>query len=251
MRSILLALVLSAGFLPALVASEDGVTLFRESCSGCHTVGGGDSAGPDLLAATQKPRDELAADVVRMEEHVGPLSSEKREALVALLTRPDVKELLVEDAPDPAPLVAPPAGSPDLGRRLFFGEARFANNGSPCFGCHAVHGRGGNLAGDLTRVHDRIGEGGIVTVSERPAFPLMKASYRNHPVQPEEAQHLAAFLRVAAKQPAGAPPGDASTLHGLAAGAAFVVLGSVSLVVRSRRGTVRERLNRRAPGANP
>ena len=254
-RAVLVAVLVTLPFVArgaVAPASATGAKLFLEVCAGCHSIGGGDQAGPDLIAAARLPRENLRTTVKRMEENAGPLKPEQIEALVDLLKDPDVK-VRIAAASAPAIEMSPErkAASASTGRRLFFGEAPLANRGSPCFACHSVAGRGGNLAVDLTGVHARRGEAALLSTTEKPAFPLMKAAYAGRPVTSQEAYHLAAFFEEsAAKIPAGATPPAERTgaLHGAATGLAVVVLAAVALVSRSRRGGVRSRMVRKSAG---
>jgi ubiquinol-cytochrome c reductase cytochrome c subunit len=250
MRSVLLAVALAFALASRSVAAEThpGAAVYLELCSACHTIGEGDGAGPDLLPATKKAPQELRAAIVRMETNVGPMRPEQIDSLVDLLKTPNVQQILTGGAAPAAPNEKPlPAGSALEGRRLFFGEARLQNGGSPCFACHSVGGRGGNLAADLTSVRTRIGSTGLTTLAERPTFPMMKAAYATHPVTQQEAIHLAAFF-TAPTATNGPAPGGQSVLHSAAAGAVVAFLGAVALLFRARREGVRSRVVRRASG---
>lgn len=246
MRSVLLAALVVLSALPRNAAADLApvVAQFTDHCAPCHSVGGGDAAGPDLLPATKKPPEELRVAIKSMEANVGPLTAADIDGYIALLRSPDVQTLVSGGVPHtPAP-PAVPQGSPDAGRHLFFGGNRFANGGTPCFACHAVGGRGGNLAADLTRVHSRIGDRGILAVAQTPAFPMMKAAYGKHPVTAAEAVDLAAFLRTFPVSEATGS--DSGVLHNAAAGAVVAILGAVALLFRARREGVRARMVRRA-----
>ncbi len=232
--------------IPAL-AADPGATLFVELCTGCHTVGGGDLEGPDLIAATKYPHDELEAAVRRMTEYAGPLSDAQIDALVALLNDPGVKERIAA-ALNPPTETAPPPGDPVFGKKLFFGEAKLAGGGSPCFACHAAGGRGGNLARDLTGAPDRLGATVVLAATERPGFPLMKAAYIDRPVTADEARHIAAYLATTGNQLG--EPERVRPVHAAAGGLAILTLGAVALLFRARRAGVRERLLRDAERRN-
>ncbi len=221
MYAFVLAAILAAG-----VAPPDGAKLFNDNCTACHTIGGGDGAGPDLIHAAAMPRDGIRKAVTRMQDNVGPLQPDQIDALVAFLQ---------SKAPAPAVAMSPEqkAAKAAIGRQLFFGERRLANGGTPCFACHAVAGRGGNLAVDLTGVYARRGEAALISTEEQPAVPLMKAAYAAHALTPQEAWHLAAFFKDA---PNEKPAIDRTVLvHGSAAGIAAVVLAAIAVVIRPRR----------------
>jgi cytochrome c553 len=219
-----------------------GAKLFIDTCAVCHTIGGGDTAGPDLIAAAHKSRAEIEAAVKRMQENVGPLEPAKIEALVSLLQAPDAKARIALAAGPPAIEIPPElkAASAETGRRLFFGEQAFSNRGIPCAGCHAVAGHGGNLAVDLTAVHARRGDPPLIAAAEQPAIPLMKAAYGHRPVTRQEAYHLLAFFRDSEKSAPVRP--RIGSVHMLAAGLTLVVLGGIAPLFRSRRAGTRSRM---------
>ena len=207
----------------------DGARVFEENCSACHSIGGGDLAGPDLIRVKAWPADDIRKGVVRMQENSGPLTADQIEALVEFLHKDSGAQIAVVDVPPEQK-----AASAAIGRQLFFGEVPFANRGTPCFGCHSVAGRGGNLAIDLTNVYARRGETALVSASEKPAFPLMKGAYARQPLTKQEAWHLAAFLKESAKARAAKEPTGA--VHGAGAGVAVLVLAGVAVIFRTRRG---------------
>lgn len=228
----------------ARAQKSPAVTLFEDRCGACHTIGGGDQAGPDLVAVAQWPDGKLHEAIERMEDNAGEMNDDEVKLLVAFLKSPDVKQQLaggttaataVPEAPPPPPAY------PDNGRKLFFGEAQFANGGSPCFACHAVSGRGGNLARDLTSAGALIGNVRLTAAATKPLFPAMKANYTTRPLTPQEALDVVAFL----EQPsaAGAVTDRIDIVHGGAAAAALVIMAAVALLAGSRRG-FRSRLTR-------
>jgi mono/diheme cytochrome c family protein len=237
-----LAVLLSLLGLPALGADEPAVALFNELCAACHTVGGGDGAGPDLLPSTGLPRPVVRLSVERMQDNTGPMTAEQIDALTDLLLDPAVKTKLAGEA-EPAAEAEPevPPGSPEIGLRLFFGQERFANRGSACFACHSVAGRGGNLAADLSLIGSRMTDRVLATTMEKPAYPLMKVEYGKHPLTADEARHVAAFLTQSAAATAAqlGPTDRPAVLYGTAAGFALLLFGGAAFVSRARRGPSR------------
>lgn len=203
--------------------------LYNDSCAGCHTIGGGEGVGPDLLPSTKWSHADLEVAIKRMEDNVGPLTDEQVDGLIAFLKGPQAQ-----------PVPEPPKGSPDTGRKLFFGEQKLANGGSPCFACHAVAGRGGNLAIDLTAVHKRRNATVLMAATAKPGFPMMKAAYARTPVTEEEARDLLAFFEASANAPARTE--RVTPVRVGAVSFAGVMLGAVALVSRSRKAGVRKRL---------
>lgn len=103
-----------------------------------------------------------------------------------------------------APLAQTPANEQTFvanagrGRKLFIGEIALKKGGPRCMACHSVPGikylGGGNLGPDLTTAYTQLGEG-IVSMLVNVPFPTMKPIFDNHPLTPEEARDLAAFLQ--------------------------------------------------------
>ena len=212
-------------------AQAGAAKLFNDSCSSCHTIGGGDLAGPDLKVVATWKRADLRSAVARMQENAGALTSDQIDALVALLQAPDVKaQLAALNAPVIEISPEEKAASAEIGHHLFFGDQPFENRGTPCFACHSAGGRGGNLAADLTSIVAKRGNAAILAAAQQPAFPLMKAAYGAHPITKQEAYHLAAFLK--------SPPNDrekTGVVHGVAGGLAVLVFGIVAVAVRRKR----------------
>jgi mono/diheme cytochrome c family protein len=239
------------GAIPS-AAADKGAQLFQEKCSACHSIGGGELAGPDLIVTQQMPPGDLRAAIHRMEENVGTLHVEEVEALVSLLKNPAAKDLLAatgaEQNATPTAVVEP--GDATIGRQLFFGERPFQNAGTPCFGCHATGGRGGSLAVDLTLTYARVGRAGLVATTLQPVFPLMKSAYANHAITQEEADHVSAFLKesAATAKPGPQPGENAGAVHRTAAGVAAIVVAGAGLVLRSRRAGARSRMVRNTTG---
>jgi mono/diheme cytochrome c family protein len=238
---------------PGPAAAETPEALYREHCAACHSIGDSE-AGVDLLPATSWPRGELREAVDRMQENTGPLTEAQIDALTDLLLDPAVASRLdggTAPGGEDAPLSLLEGASAEEGSRLFFGQQRFANGGSPCFACHAVGGRGGNLGSDLTTVYARRSESALIAATEKAPFPLMRASYGTRPVTSDEARHLTAFLRdTAASHPEGttAPRESTTVVFGAAGGLAAALLAATAVLLRSRRAGVRARLVRNSSG---
>jgi mono/diheme cytochrome c family protein len=236
---------------PAPAQGDPIAVVYLKLCAGCHTIGGGPLSGPDLLPSTRWPREDLRVAVKRMEVNVGPMTDEEVDGLTDLLKAPDVQQRL--DAAREQRIVEMAAtlepGAPAVGQRLFFGERRFLNGGMGCFACHAVAGRGGNMAVDLTTAHQRLGQQSVISATEQPAFPMMKAAYGTKPVTPQEAAHIAAYLEQAFGElrPGSPPPPPnegVGLVHAGAGGLFIVIIAGVALLARTRRAGVRSRLIR-------
>jgi len=242
-----------AGTAAPVRAAEPVVQLFADTCANCHTVGGGELVGPDLVSAATMDHATLRQKIVEMEDYAGPLTGEQIEALIDLLTAPDAATRIAAVSGDGAAGAAEPApeetGDPERGAALFTGRLPFANGGLPCAACHrAAAGplatTGGTLAKDLADAARKLGRGGLAAAAEKAAFPVMRGAYRDHPVTHDEALDLAAFLAPAPSGPPATPTeGEKKTvpfpLGPWAGGLAVVCLAAIGLAYRRRGlGTV-------------
>lgn len=269
-----LALGTAIGALPAAAqevseANGNGARVFLDSCAACHTIGGGELAGPDLAGSEEMDRATLRSEVERMQDYAGPLDERQIGLLVDLLADPAAAERLEQArsaaaSEDAATTEVEEQGSPERGAALFFGERRLAAGGLACAACHRAGAQGGTFAADLSGAAERIGRSGLITAAERAAFPVMQAAYRDHPVSHDEAVDLTAFLAGLSAEPdAPGPAGGerAGAIGAVAAdfpvggwavgvaGAGFIVIMLLYRRRSQRGGGVRKRLIRRAHGA--
>lgn len=239
--------------------AEDGKELFQKLCSGCHTIGGGDGAGPDLKGVTgRRPAEWLA----RIISEPDKLSAEKDPDQLALVkkygmempklgvSREDALKIIafLGGAPPPAaaqgaPATAAPAAeapkevvvTPQLlsaGRALFTGQTPFAKGGAPCVSCHALSYPGvygGTLAADLTQSYAGMGESGLRSVLKSLSFPVMKRVYQERPLSDQETDALLALFK-----DASARKGEACTPFPLSGLGSFVILAVAALIFKRR-----------------
>lgn len=213
---------------------------FLTKCSGCHSLGGSQRSAPDLLHVAAWDDGTLRGSIQRMTKHVGALPEAEVLLLASFLKDSGVRTRLAAEEQRAARLAASalePA-SPSKGRALFVGSQVFSNGGSSCSPCHAVAGNGGNLGPDLTTIHSRLGDVGLVSAIEQANFRVMKPIYTTRPVTKQEAAHLAAYLASAAES----DPAEQQSLLGLAAIVAALMLGLTWLVARSGKKGTRARL---------
>lgn len=213
-------------------ARDAAAARFLNTCAGCHSLSGVKLTGPDLSHVGAWPPDQLRAAIARMEKNVGPLAPTDITELDALLRAPDLRERLqTEGARIQAQFAAKLApADPALGRRLFTGAASLRGGGLACASCHRVAGRGGNLGPDLTGVHARLGEGPLISAITKAAYKIMAPHYQRHPITPQEALHLTAYL--ATLDPAAAP----AVAHDfLPVGAGLAAVAFAGLVAYGRR----------------
>jgi mono/diheme cytochrome c family protein len=82
-KSLPLLLILSL-FLPAVAKADAGKELFEKECASCHTIGGGDSGGPDLKGvAAKRPASWLERIIVEPDK----LSADKDPVQVELVKK--------------------------------------------------------------------------------------------------------------------------------------------------------------------
>ena len=214
--------VLSAqlAWMVSVQSTTDGEAIFQDKCAGCHTVGAGQLAGPDLKGVTaQRDRDWLARFIAEPDKMLAEgdpiatgllqefnnlpmpnqgLSEEQVAAVIAYLEA-------TEGTAVPAPDTSLAVGDPDRGEALFMGDLHFQNDGPPCMGCHNIDGAGalggGTMGPDLTQAFATYGDAGLASVLDNIPFPTMKPIYANHPLTPEEQADLRAYIQAAAGQP--------------------------------------------------
>ena len=227
-----------------LVVTEDrdpGAESFLIKCSGCHSVGHGMRTGPDLLPSTSWPEATLRPGILRMEEKTGPLPPEEVDAILSLMKDPTLAARLARQEERIAQRFAATLDAPNLreGRELFHGAKALAQGGMPCSSCHAAAGRGGTLAADLSPIWSQLGQIGLVSACEGSNFPVMRRAYLDHPIEKQEAIHLAAYLEsIASATPSSSEPPV------LLIALVLCALGLGGLTFRSRRprSGVRDRL---------
>jgi mono/diheme cytochrome c family protein len=187
--------------------------LFMTKCASCHTIGGGRIGdAPDLIASTRWPRADLKIAIDRMQKNVGPLDPQEIDQLTDLIQSEELRQRLDAARESIArrrtAQLTPP--SPATGGALFHGRRLLAQGGMACAACHAVDGRGGSLAVDLTDVFARMGATALTASIESINFPVMKEAYARRPVTAQEAADLTAYLETAATTPPGSHPAPPS-----------------------------------------
>jgi len=211
-------------------SAEEGRVIFEAKCASCHTVGGGDGVGPDLIGVAElrdpawlarwldepdvmlAEGDSIATEL--LEKYNGipmpnqNLSQAEIDALLAYLGIAEAAEIPAEDTQK-----TELAGSGQAGKDLFTGSTRFTNGGTACIACHdtAALGMpgGGTLGPDLRNGPGfRTGKCAIPDHAShlpKPAnvpFPTMRPIYQNRPLTPQEQADLALFLQGSAGEDA-------------------------------------------------
>ena len=217
---------------------------FRQKCAGCHSIGQGQLVGPDLTIARTRTEQVNIANIKRMEDRTGPLTDAEVNELAKLLQDPKAparitaQEKLAAQAAQKE--LAPPSAA--RGRQLFEGSLRLRNGGMACAHCHRVNGRGGTIAKDLTDVAARLGADVLPTAIAGANFPVMKDAFKAHPITPQEAADLTAYLT---SLPAASARNPEDAVPWLALAGALVMLGILAASYRNRNNGVRAKLRRR------
>jgi mono/diheme cytochrome c family protein len=232
-------LILLSLFLSAPAWADSGKELFEKECAGCHTIGGGDSGGPDLKGvAGTRPAAWLERMIVEPDRltaekdplHLGLVKKFGGEMPNLGISRKDARKIIAYlrevspeapsvalsgTAPPPEP-ASKPADTPvtpelvALGKALFTGGKPFANGGAPCAACHGFADsgvEGGVLAADLSARAEAVGEPGLRGMLKSLNFPIMRKAYAGKPLTEEEISALAVFSKDAAARKAS-PPGS-------------------------------------------
>lgn len=216
-------LALMGALVPVAAGAQDAARFYEDNCAVCHTIGGGDQAGPDLKGSTDRRDRRWLIGFLLDPERVINSGDEYATKLVAQwggavmpatdgLTREMAGELVefIERRSRHtagAPAAPPPAAFTDeeraRGLDIFTGRARLTNAGPSCLSCHGLGGIGGTAGGmlgpDLAAVHTRLGGArGTTAWLARPPTPMMGAIYRKAGLTDDESRALAALFESAA-----------------------------------------------------
>lgn len=251
-RGFVSLLILLPLFLSAPAWADSGKELYEKECAGCHTIGGGDSGGPDLKGvAGTRPADWLERIIVEPDK----MTADKDPVHLALvkkyggempnlgISRKDARKIIayLQEVSPAAPTMAPSSGASSpaepkpadtpatpelvaLGKALFTGGKPFANGGAPCTACHGFGDSGvagGVLAADLSARAEAAGEQGMRGMLKSLNFPNMRRAYAGKPLTEEEITALAVFAKDAAARKAS-PSGTYFPAAGVAVFACLI-----------------------------
>lgn len=262
-RAVAAPIAIAAAATPPAASGGDaarGKTLFDTKCAGCHSIGGGRLAGPDLKGiADQRPHDWLIRFIVQPDQVIASGDATARQLVSEYglpmpnlgISTADAEAILRYlsggSGASPAPQALPP-GDAERGALLFSGEQPLTAGGPACMGCHnlsTVGGLGGGSWGlDLTRAGSTLGSSGIAAILQSPQFPGMAEAYASHPITPQEIADLTAYIDSAGAAGTQTVPTYAFPLAGI--GALTLFLGVMQLGQRGRAQGVRRRLLRRS-----
>lgn len=273
---------------PAAARAEasHGKALYEEHCAACHTIGGGDSVGPDLKGVADRRKAGWLGRVIAEPDRLSAESDPEQLALVkkwgmempnlgispadaaeiveymiwagnpvkAVPAGPGRQDSLMKRGgalPDAGALEAKAAGSAANGKELFFGTRKLSAGGPACAGCHSLAAgnmaAGGSYAVGLGKTFEKLGAAGIKAVLGNMPFPVKAAAFKGKPVAENEIADLAAFLEEAGK---AGPERGAGPLKLFLAGLAAALLGLVLIALvwsgRKKKGVKDEILSRQA-----
>ena len=271
---------------PAALLAEQGKALFDENCAACHTIGGGDSVGPDLKGVAGRRKAGWLGRIITEPDRLTAESDPEQLALVKKwgLEMPNLglspekaheilEYMLGADSPAKAAAAgggrqaasvkpaggvlkgpaaeAKPAGSAAAGRALFFGAGKLSGGGPACAGCHSVSpgnmAAGGSYSVSLARAFDKLGVTGIKAVLTSLPFPVKAAAFKGRPVTEGEIADLAAFLEEAGKAGPEAGAGFGKlAFAGLSAAAFALILIALVWSGRKKKGVQDEIHSRQA-----
>ena len=248
--------------------AQQPAAVFADQCAGCHSIGGGDGAGPDLkgvgerhprawlLKMIQDPHALIAAQdptAIALQQRFSGmempgfanLSTAQDEALLDYIAQ-QAGATGASPAAEPAQVTNDPQAIA-TGRQLFLGERRLVGGGAACISCHTARVigglGGGHLGPDLSVVFDRLGKAkGLSGWLGATPTPIMAASYKKNPLTPDEISALTAFFQDASTAKDASSPVKRWKFVALAAGCTllgFVVIGGAW---RKRLRGVRETL---------
>lgn len=209
---------------PPASAGDSGKALYEEHCAACHTIGGGDSVGPDLKGVTDRRKAGWLGRVIAEPDRLTAESDPEQLALVKKwgmempnlgLSLENAWEIIehikgihqpkkTAAAPSKAPVQeAKPAGSAADGRALFYGAKKLSAGGPACAACHSVSAgnmaAGGSFSVSLAKAFKKLGANGIKAVLTSLPFPVKAAAFKGRAVTEGEIYDLAAFLEETAK----------------------------------------------------
>lgn len=177
-------------------APDKPAEYFFSNCATCHTVGGGELVGPDLMDSTKWKREDLKMAIKAMEENVGPISDEALEQMVEFLKDLNVSQRIAkyeeENERKSHEGLTPP--SFETGQELFRGQKMLLNGGPACISCHHFVNEGGNLGPDLALIKDRASGVVLQSAIENSSYKIMRPIYEKHKITKEEALHLSEYL---------------------------------------------------------
>ncbi|GEM_PF-2385422 len=243
-----IVMIIMLGMVPLSWAEETEpqdkpAEFFIAHCADCHTIGGGELAGPDLAGTAAWSPADLKKAVKTMEDNVGALTPEDIELITGFLKDPDATTRIAKQThktESVAPALLPPHAF-ETGQQLFRGGKALANGGSACINCHYFSNEGGSLGPDLTLVKDRLSGVALQSAVENAGFKIMRRIYENKKITKEESLYLSEFLSHPEKSDSRFVP-TLRNVAGMAGGGLGVFLFLLWGLNRQIKGRARENL---------
>lgn len=225
--------------------ADEGKEIFEKLCASCHTIGGGESGGPDLKGVAARrshewlesviiepekltaKKDPLQLELVKKYGYEMPNLGIGHEDALKLITYISAADAGGAAAAAPVLEQVATVVTPELiaiGKGLFTGSIRMAKGGAACISCHPFTYpgiRGGNLSvADLKNSYQKMGDVGMQGALKGLKFPTMKKIYAERPLTDNEIAALMALFKDSAAQKGS----DTSFSLPLMAGVLFVLI---------------------------
>src|SRR4051794_4824752 len=197
------ALIACALARPAQAGAPDPKRIFNQRCTACHTYGKGVKVGPDLKGVTERRKRPWLLKFTRSSQGVIQAGDPVAKGLFQEFKQQrmpdwtDLSEAQINAILDWFAAAGPEQKEPDernaevalpaeveAARRLFHGQAAFANGGMPCASCHSIRDngvtRGGTLGPDLTTAYLKFQDRALTLFFRKPCFrraPEPRAGY--------------------------------------------------------------------------
>lgn len=266
--AIIASAILAIASSPSLRA-QDTPDYFRQNCMSCHTIGGGRLTGPDLKDVTQrKDRAWLAAFMAnpkavidRGDPYALKILEESRnipmptlpgltkERLENLLNLIEAESKLETSQFKGLQLSSKPFTDADraLGRDIFLGYRILEAGGTSCISCHSMFDipalGGGRLGPDLTNIYERLkGRRALSAWLMAPGTETMLPIFKNHPLNADEINALAAYFEASAGERAADPTVNRIALLLLGLTGSAVLIFSFDAIWKRRFQSVRRTL---------
>ena len=242
--------VLSVGAAQAF----DAPAVFEKKCSSCHSIGQGDSIGPDLKDVTKRRTEAWILKFIPSPETV--ILGGDKEALALyekfgkkFMPDQDFKESEIKailkyiegggggGAKIKSALDAKPEDIA-AGESLFTGQTKLMGGGVACMSCHSAGSAGvlggGTVALDLTNAYSKYKDSGISQALKNIAFPVMATIFEDKPLTDDEIFKLKAFL-YSTDLAGPSPAGSQKKFLFLGLGGAAFGMGVMDFAWRRRR----------------
>ncbi len=223
---LLLIIISQAGCSSRYSASAlNGQSIFSTNCSACHTIGGGNLAGPDLKGVTAQQTQSWLVNFISNPDELITAGDPTANNLLREfnyvvmpnmgLTNDQILAVIVYIKTESAlALVSTPSGTPgggllqgnaENGKAIFLGWVHLKSGAPFCIGCHSIGDTGllggGTLGPNLTNAYSEFGDVGLEGIISNLPFLTMRPIYANNPITAQEKADLRAFMKSVAGSP--------------------------------------------------